>query len=116
MKMNFAAIFFSPKVVHKESSRFIPSWSTLTLFPCSPKGVHKWPAYAYTHSPWPEAVWSAVKQTALTSGRGGDGELRVIVKLLRVAVQFSPEKVLAKVMCYLVQCYKPLYYLNNMVE
>lgn len=49
-KMSFVAFIFRSKVVHKESSSFIPSWSTLTLFRCSPKGVHERPAYACTHS------------------------------------------------------------------
>lgn len=82
--MSFIAFIFRSKTVHKESSCFIPSWSTLTLSGCSPKGVHECPAYAYTHSPWPEAVWSVVKQTALTSGGGGDGEFRLIVGLVRL--------------------------------
>lgn len=62
--------------------RFPPPWAAVTLFKRSPEGVHEWPAYAYAHAPRPEAMRSAVKQTALTSGRGGDGELRLIAGLL----------------------------------
>lgn len=73
---------FRSKVVRKERPRFIPSRSTLTPFRRSPEGVHERHAYAHVTGPWPEALWSAVKQTALTSGRGGDGGLRLIVRLL----------------------------------
>lgn len=72
------AVIFSFKIVCKECSGLTPSWAAVTLFKRSPEGVHEWPAYAYAHARRPEAMRSAVKQTALTSGRGGDGELRLI--------------------------------------
>lgn len=78
----FLTVIFSFKIVCQECSGLPPSWAAVTLFKRSPEGVHEWPAYAYAHAARPEAMRSAVKQTALTSGRGGDGERRLIAGLL----------------------------------